>query len=181
MQFAYLRSILTIACCVLSTILPLQENRTFSRSGLKQHSFLVVFPAIAQKLVDDADLPIWSARIMHPTPTSVEYSLVASLKVPPPFTVKLDPLTLNLFVKGDTSDVEPYIKVGLPEYNLRGNTTIAIENQTAAILDKPIFESFLRDAVYSEYFELSASGASNAHLGALKAHIHMDKTIKMKG
>lgn len=118
---------------------------------------------------------------MHPTPDSVEYSLVASLKVPAPFTVRLDPLTLSLFVRGNTSDVVPYINIKLPEYNLHGNTTITITNQTATILDKDIFMSFLHDAVYSEHFKLSASGSSNAHLGKLKAHIHLDKSIEMTG
>lgn len=145
------------------------------------YSFLVAFPAIAQRLVNNANLPIWSARIMHPTPTTVEYSLVASLKVPAPFTVKLDPLTLSLYVKGNTSSVVPYINVDLPGYHLYGNTTVAVTNETAGILNKDIFEDFLHDAVYSEYFTLSASGATNAYLGKLKAHIHMDKSIVLAG
>jgi hypothetical protein len=113
------------------------------------YSFLVAFPAIAQRLVDNANLPIRSARIMHPTPTTVEYSLVASLKVPPPFKVKLDPITLSLFVD-NTSSVVPYINVDLPGYNLHGNTTVAITNETAGILNKDIFENFWHDAVCSD-------------------------------
>lgn len=132
-------------------------------------------------MVNKAALPIWSARIMHPTPTTVEYSLVASLKVPPPFTVELDPLTLSLFVNDNNSKVVPYVNVNLPEYHLHGNTTVAITNQTAGILNKDVFETFLHNAVYSKYFTLSASGATNAHLGKLKAHIHMDKSVQLAG
>ena len=145
------------------------------------YRFLVAFPAIAQRLVDNANLPIWSARIIHPTPTTVEVSLVASLKVPPPFKVKLDPITLSLFVKDNTSSVIPYVNVDLPGYNLHGNTTVAITNETVEILNEDIFESFLHDAVYSEFFTLSASGATNAYLGKLKAHIDLDKSIVLAG
>jgi hypothetical protein len=165
------------SCCAIPSLeMPLPDTQLNSVCR-----FLVIFPAIAQRVVDNANLPIWSARIRHPTPSTVEYSLIASLKVPPPLTVKLDPITLSLFVNDNTSNIVPYVNVDLPEYHLHGNTTVAITNQTAAILNKDIFESFLHNAVYSEYFTLSAAGVTNAFLGKLKAHIRLDKSIVLAG
>ncbi|OCL13904.1 hypothetical protein AOQ84DRAFT_371763 [Glonium stellatum] len=143
--------------------------------------FLVIFPAVAQRLVDSADLPIRSSMIMDPTNGSVIYSLIASLKVPKPFTVKLMPITLSLFRPETEPNIIPYVNVSLPEMKLKGNASVAITNQTATILDKSQFIDFLANAVYSEEFTLAARGETDAYLGKLKAHIHFNKAIKLKG
>ncbi|OBT43684.1 hypothetical protein VE00_05562 [Pseudogymnoascus sp. WSF 3629] len=143
--------------------------------------FLIVFPAIAQRMVNDASLPIYSASITNPTPDSVQYSLFAGLNVPKPFTVKLKPIALNLLVDQNPPNRNPYITVQLPEQNLKGNASITVTNQTTKILDKEIFGTFLHSAVYQETFILSASGATDAYVGKLKAHISLDKKVELKG
>jgi hypothetical protein len=142
--------------------------------------FLVIFPALAQRLVDDASLPINSASIMNPTPDSVVYSLSASLKVPAGVTVDLKPMTLSLYTK-DIGPKDPYIQVNLPEYHLKGKTTITITNQTAEILDKTQFIDFLQAAVNAEKFSISAYGTTAAYLGKLKANIKLKKDVDMTG
>ncbi|OBT61226.1 hypothetical protein VE03_08700 [Pseudogymnoascus sp. 23342-1-I1] len=143
--------------------------------------FLIVFPAIAQRMVNDASLPIYSASITNPTPESVQYSLFAGLNVPKPFTVKLKPIALNLLVDQEPPNRNPYITVQLPEQNLKGNATITVTNQTTNILDQEIFGTFLNSAVYQETFFLSASGETDAYVGKLKAHIRLDKKVELKG
>jgi hypothetical protein len=140
----------------------------------------VIFPAIAQRMVDDASLPIHSAMIMNPTPSSVVYSLVASLKVPAGVTIRLEPITLSLYTP-DTGPMDPYIQVDLPEYHLKGKTTVAITNQTASILDLEQFQKFLSTAVYSENFTLSAAGSTAAYLGILKAPLKLKKNVQLNG
>ncbi|KAL1954132.1 hypothetical protein VTO42DRAFT_1712 [Malbranchea cinnamomea] len=142
--------------------------------------FLVAFPAIAQRMVDDADLPIHSAMIMNPTPDSVDYSLVASISVPKPFTVRIDPITLHLYRDSSSPD-NPYISVDLPEYRLKGNTVIEIANQTVKIRNHDEFKAFLKESVYQEKFILAAKGSTTAHLGALKADITLDKKLEEYG
>jgi hypothetical protein len=140
----------------------------------------VIFPAIAQRLVDNTSLPIHSARIMSPTPNSVQYSVVSSLKIPAGVTVDLKPITLNLYTN-DTGPDNPYIKVSLPEYHLKGDTTIGVTNQTAKILDQDRFIKFLANAVYSKEFTLSVAGSTTAYLGALKAPVKLKKDVKLLG
>ena len=86
---------------------------------------------------------------MNPTPKSVVYSMVASLKIPAGVTVDLKPLTLNIFTN-ETTPSDPYIRVRLPEYHLKGDTTVTIVNQTATILDLDQFEYFLSNAINSK-------------------------------
>jgi hypothetical protein len=140
----------------------------------------VVFPAIAQRLVDNASLPIYSASIMNPTPSSVVYSLSSSLKIPAGLTVDLKPITLDLFTN-DSGPTDPYVKVNLPEYHLKGTTEINITGQTVDILDQNRFEEFLESAVANKEFTFSASGATTAYLGVLKAPIKLNKEVKLTG
>jgi hypothetical protein len=131
-------------------------------------------------MVEDSDLPIHSAMLMNPTPTTIQYSLTASLKVPPPFTVRLEPITLNLYQAGGDPET-PYTQIRLPEYRLKGNSTISVENQVVEILDVAQFTEFLDSAVNHEKFSLAAKGSTTAHLGALKAKLTLDKVLEQSG
>lgn len=139
-----------------------------------------IIPAIAQRLVDNTHLPIYSAQIFSPTPTSVQYSLSAALKLPAGITVDLKPITLNLY-SNTSKPSDPYLRANLPEYHLKGYSQINITNQTTEILDEKQFTDFLTDAVYGDEFELSAEGATLAYLGILKIPIKLQKTIKLTG
>ncbi|KAL5348914.1 hypothetical protein ACLOAV_006339 [Pseudogymnoascus australis] len=160
---------------------PAKKRGCFARLWSHYKRFLVIFPAIAQRMVNDANLPIYSASITNPTPNSVQYSLFAGLSVPKPFTVKLKPIALNLLVDQEPPNRNPYITVQLPEQNLKGNATITVTNQTTNILDQEIFGTFLHSAVYQETFVLSAYGETNSYLGKLKAHLRLDKKVELKG
>jgi len=117
---------------------------------------------------------------MNPTPTSVEYSLIASLKVPVAgLTVRLDPMTLELYNPTTKPNIIPYMQVSLPEYHLKGKTTVAVVNQTAQIENGSQFEEFLTQAIYAENFTLAAKGSTNAYLGKLKAKLTLDKEIEL--
>ena len=131
-------------------------------------------------MVDDAHLPIHEAMIMNPKPDSVEYSLRASLKVPDPFTVRLEPITLHLYQESGSPE-KPYINIDLPEYSLKGNSTIEINDQEVKIQDHDEWKAFLKDAVYNEKFVLAAKGETTAHLGALAVDITLDKKIEQYG
>ncbi|OCK79487.1 hypothetical protein K432DRAFT_354827 [Lepidopterella palustris CBS 459.81] len=143
--------------------------------------FLVIFPAIAQHLVNTAALPIHSAMMLNPTQNSILYSMVASVKVPKPFTVRLEPFTLSLFRSETLPHIIPYMKVTLPSMKLHGNATVRLDNQTATILNQPEFEAFLTNAVNSETFTMHARGETNAYIGKLKAHLKLDKSISLNG
>ena len=132
-------------------------------------------------MVESTSLPIHSVRIMKPTPNSTVLSLKASLKIPPPFKVRLEPLTLQLYRPETKPDIKPYVNFQLAEQYVKGNTTIEIVNQTVEIADKEQFVEFLRSAVVNEKFTLAARGETTAHLGALKAKVKLDKEIELNG
>lgn len=131
-------------------------------------------------MVDDADLPIHSAMIMNPAPDNVEYSLVASIKVPPPITVHLNPITLHLY-RHQSNPSNPYIDIDLPAYDLKGNSTISVKSQEVGILDMDEFTKFLTAAVHQETFTLAVKGSTTARLGKLKADVTLDRQIEQPG
>lgn len=131
-------------------------------------------------MVDNAALPIYSAMIMTPRPDNVTVSLQAGLTVPAGISVSLDPITLYLFNRNVTP-IQPYVAVSLPEQHLKGKAHIDISNQTVTILDKDQFINFLTAAVYGEKFTFSAQGSTEAHLGALKTGLTLDKDVELNG
>lgn len=108
------------------------------------------------------------------------FSLGASLNVPKPFTVGLDPLNLSLFVR-DVKPEVPYVYLQLPAQKLHGNSTFYIASQRANIVSSTQWLSFLNDSLYNEDLTLSAKGETTAHFGALKAKLKLDKNVKIKG
>jgi hypothetical protein len=132
-------------------------------------------------MVNHANIPISAITIAHPTPENAMLSLHASIKLPTPLSVRIDPVPLSLFVNNGTGNNVPYTSIVLPKNNLHGNTSLAFTNQPIEILDKNVFADFVRSAVFSKTFMLSASGFTNAYVGKLKAHIHLDKNIPLTG
>ena len=125
-----------------------------------------------------------NAQIMDPHPNSIVYSMNGSLSVPKPFSVRMEPVTLSLFIDEGLPQIKPYVEVGLfyPDgTTLKGNATVAIADQKAEIKDPGEFVRFLESAVYNEKFFLSARGQTTAWLGKLKAKLKLNKKVELKG
>jgi hypothetical protein len=142
--------------------------------------FLVIFPVIAQKLVDQQTLTLHSAQLLHPAPGQMTFVLNSSITVPKPFTVVLDKMNLSLFVR-DHKPQQPYVYLELPQNKLHGNASIYLAPQRANIVDKDQWLAFLNESMYSEELTLAAKGSSMGHFGKIKSKIKLDKDVKIKG
>jgi hypothetical protein len=142
--------------------------------------FCVILPAVAQRLVNSTNLPIHSTTLNNPTADTITVSLVASLKVPLGMSVSLATTSLHLY-RPETKPFTPYLTVTLPAQKLKGNATIAIENQVVKIENMVEFLGFLTEAVYAEEFVLNAKASTTAHLGAIKIPLKLNKGVKLKG
>lgn len=141
---------------------------------------MVAIPAIAQRLVDDTDLPIHSAQILDPTIDTVSFTLNTALNLPIKLTVHTEAFDLNLY-QPEIKPIDPYLTVGLPAFKLKGNTDITVTRNHTKILKKDQFIDVLTQAVYNKKFTMSARGSTMGHLGALKTPITLDKTIELDG
>ncbi|RDW60250.1 hypothetical protein BP5796_11856 [Coleophoma crateriformis] len=141
-------------------------------------TFLVVIPAIVQKVVNDNQLPVISASLLNPSPNSVQMSLVSTIDTPSAITTNLKPLNLSL---AGPDNKTPFLAILLPEKDLKGKTTIEVQGQTAAITNMESFESFLAVAMYNKNFTMQATGTTDAFLGAIRAPVTLNKQIEMAG
>ncbi|KAK3185699.1 hypothetical protein K4F52_005564 [Lecanicillium sp. MT-2017a] len=142
--------------------------------------FLVIFPAIAQKLVNDYDIPIYSIGITNPTLDSVTLSLNTALSVPLGLSVRLDPFNLTLFDRDFTPE-QPYIIAPVDGYTVKKHTNITVAPQALQILDVKQFTHVLSKAALQKTVRLSVKGKTTAHLGALKASISLNKDVELNG
>ncbi|KAJ6000851.1 hypothetical protein N7481_001260 [Penicillium waksmanii] len=142
--------------------------------------FLVAVPAIAQRIVDNTNLPVYGAQILDPKPEEVSFTLQTSLRIPMGLRIHTDPLDLSLFSR-DITPMEPYLTVALPAYNLKGETDMTVTKNDTRILNQAQFIDTLTKAVYNKKFTLSAKGSTVGHLGALKAPLTLDKDIELDG
>ena len=149
---------------------------SYSRS----HSFVIIIPAIAQRIVDTTDLPVYSAQILDPTPDSVTFTLHTSLSIPAGLRVRIDALRMTLFNR-DVTPIKPYLIVPFSSYSLKGTTSISVTRNNSHIYDKQQLIIALTRAVYQERFTLSAKGSTVGHLGALDAHLSLNKDVELNG
>ncbi|GES56847.1 hypothetical protein ATEIFO6365_0001005300 [Aspergillus terreus] len=140
--------------------------------------FLVILPAIAQRLVDDAAIPIQSAEVLRPTPNTITFSLAATINVPLGLGVSVDKFNLSLFDR-DVKPRKPYVTAELGPVYLKGKSHLTISNQTVEVLDEEELTKFLSKAVYSKNFTMSAYGKTTAHLGKLKVPLTLDKDVEL--
>lgn len=94
--------------------------------------------------------------------------------------IRTDPIDLSLFNR-DLQPIQPYLVVSLPSYSLKGDTDMTVTENNTDILNEDQFIKTLTQAVYNKRFTMSAKGSTVGHLGALKAHLTLDKDIELDG
>ncbi|KAL2787228.1 hypothetical protein BJX66DRAFT_346309 [Aspergillus keveii] len=142
--------------------------------------FLVAIPAIAQRIVDDTDLPVYAAHITNPKPNHVTFTLDTGLTIPLGLSVRLDAFNLSLFNRDSDPEIN-YLNIPVPTYKVKGKTNISVTSENTPILDEDEFVKTLSKAVYSQRFTMSAIGKTTGHLGAIKAGITLDKDVEING
>jgi hypothetical protein len=143
-------------------------------------SFLVIFPAIAQDLVNQQEIQLHHASLLQPSPEQLTFSINSTITVPKPFTVVLDPLNLSLFVR-DYKPITPYFYVEIPKNKLHGNASIKMDPQRITIANQSRWINFLHEFVYEEKLTIGVKGKTTGHFGAIKAKLKIDKNVKLRG
>ncbi|KAK8091444.1 hypothetical protein PG997_001805 [Apiospora hydei] len=138
--------------------------------------FLVILPAIVQRIVDDQGLPIKGGAFLCLSPTQMMISLETSLKTP--LAARIDPLTMFLYNK-ETPEFSPFLNLTLPEQKLDGETAIVVTNRTVTITDEKELITWFDSVWDKPQTELSVRGDSTVHLGALHSKVHLEKTVEV--
>ncbi|RAH40654.1 DUF3712 domain-containing protein [Aspergillus brunneoviolaceus CBS 621.78] len=137
--------------------------------------FLVILPAIAQRVVDGSTLVLVHADVLQPRPDSMMLRIDSALNLPLKIPVRIDPITMDLFNR-DRPENNTWGKAYLPSARIYGNTTLATSS-TLTALNVTEWTEYVRSVVYESHAPLSVRGSTTAYIGKLKSHVTMNKDI----
>jgi hypothetical protein len=138
---------------------------------------LKIIPALAQDIVNNTNLPIYNASIKAISNDQVVVGLQTALDVPAGLTVVLDGFTMSLYNADTEGGISPYTSVNLPSEKVSGHTVIQVANQTVNVGNRTELNKWLEKTLYNKTTDISVIADTTAHLGALKAPIHLQKTV----
>ncbi|GAD93902.1 conserved hypothetical protein [Paecilomyces variotii No. 5] len=137
--------------------------------------FLLIIPAIAQDVLNSSKLLLVSGVVADPKPDSVLLTVISALNLKG-FTVKTDPLTLDLFIR-KLSD-EPFAKVNIPASTVHDNTTLGVTNQQTPLLNQQGWQQFVNNVLFLDKGLVSVRGNTNAYLGKLKCPVWINRDLE---
>ena len=93
--------------------------------------FLVIVPAIVQKIIDNIELPIMNARIGAASAADLLIVFTTVFPIPGGLSVRMDPYSLSSY-NTFTPGFNPFATVEIPKeaLQLKGDTTININTTT---------------------------------------------------
>ncbi|KAF5232332.1 hypothetical protein FAUST_8794 [Fusarium austroamericanum] len=138
--------------------------------------FTVIIPAIVQNILNGQKLPIEGGALQVISPDYVQMSINTSLKTPLAATLK--PVDLDLYNK-ETHPMASFLKLRLPNLHLNHKTEVSIVNQTMEVTDHKELLAWFNEFFDKPKVELSLEGKPEIHLGSLKYHRSLKKTIEI--
>ncbi|KAJ5965789.1 hypothetical protein N7481_012503 [Penicillium waksmanii] len=138
--------------------------------------FLVAIPAISQLVVNKSDLVLVKASVLNPQPDSIQLTLQSALNLKIALPVRIDPITLDLFVRDDGAD-KPWANVTIPSMTVKGNTTLGVEDVYRPLINQDTWVDYVHSVVFNKESTLSLKGTTNSYLGVLKSKVTMDKDV----
>lgn len=141
-----------------------------------RYSFLVVIPAISQLVLDKSSLVLVSASVMQPRANSVQLSLMSKLDLKIALPVRIEPITLDLFVN-DLGKANPWGNITIAGTTIKGNTSLGVQDVHLPFMNETTWTGYVRDVVFQEKTGLSLNGTTNSYLGVLKSTVTMNKDV----
>jgi hypothetical protein len=143
---------------------------------LTPESFMVIIPAIAQLVVNKADIRLVNAEVMNPTPDTVRMTLETKVNLKLALGVRLDPVVFYTFVRKYGHE-NAYAGIEIPGQTVKGNYSLGVDDQFTPLLNLTTWEAFVHQVVYQKETALSLYGKTTGYLGVLKNHIVLDRDI----
>ncbi|KAI0378165.1 hypothetical protein F5Y04DRAFT_164440 [Hypomontagnella monticulosa] len=138
--------------------------------------FLVIIPAIVQRILDDQPMNVSGGAFIAITPEKLNISITTSLDTPLP--ADIDPVTLFMYNK-DTPTFSPFVNVTLPSLHVDGETPIVLTDQTVTVTNETELISWFGDVFDQPKVTLSTRGDASIHLGKLHSNGHIEKTVEV--
>jgi len=140
-------------------------------------SFLVILPALAQRIVNDTDLPIHAADLRPINATHLRAGISTSLSLPAGLNIKLD--ACDLWLYNPASPSSPYARIPIPDQHLSSSSggNLAIDGIIGEVTDPAQINTWLTSALTQRNTSISVRASTTAWLGAIKLPLTIDKTV----
>ncbi|PYH95895.1 hypothetical protein BO71DRAFT_439950 [Aspergillus ellipticus CBS 707.79] len=138
-------------------------------------SFLVIIPAIAQRVLDGSTLLLTHSDVLQPRPDSIVLGITSALKLPLNIPVRIEPMTLSLFNR-HLPENNTWGKLYMDGYNIKGNTTLSVPDRYTP-LNVQQWTDYVHGFIFKKHGPLSVKGTTTAWIGKLKARVKLDKDI----
>ncbi|RFN48460.1 hypothetical protein FIE12Z_7269 [Fusarium flagelliforme] len=138
--------------------------------------FTVIIPAIVQNILNGQKLPIEGGALQVISPDEVNMSIITSLDTP--LAANLKPVDLYLYNK-ETHPMSSFLMLKLPDLHLNHKTGVTVVNQTMKVTNHTELLLWFNEFFDKPKVELSLKGKPEIHLGSLKYHRSLDKTIEI--
>lgn len=99
--------------------------------------FVKIIPAIVQDVINKQDLPLLDAEMGAQSETDLSFIFNTVFKIPGSLSARMDSMNLYLYNKF-TPGYYPYTYVNLPGRDLKGSTTISVNESTPVLNDTEI-------------------------------------------
>ncbi|KAK8081285.1 hypothetical protein PG996_000066 [Apiospora saccharicola] len=130
--------------------------------------FFKLIPAVAQRVVDDTDLPIKNATLKAVGSDLIQVSLTTSLNVPKGLKVGLDEFSLYMYNPETQGGFYPYLSLDMKPMTLSGDTDISVTEQMLRVSNHTELDTWLNRIF-------------NDEMTALNMPIHLAKAVPLAG
>lgn len=121
-----------------------------------------------------------NAVVNDPQPNSTVLTLETKVDLKIALAARIEPVTFHLFQRDYGVD-EAYADLDIPGQTIKGNHSLGISDVYTPILNQKAWREFVRQVVFQETVTLALDGWTNAYLGVLKSHVHLDKSVVTPG
>lgn len=90
---------------------------------------------------------------------------------------RIESLPLKLFERAFGVN-DAYAEITIPGQTIKGNHSMGVSDQYTPLGNMTAWNMFVHQVVFQEETSLALSGSTNAYLGVLKSHVHLNKNIK---
>lgn len=136
---------------------------------------------MAQRIVNDTDLPINAADFRPINATHLRIGISTSLSLPLGLSIKLD--ACDLWLYNPTSPSSPYARIPILDQHISSSSggSLTIDGIIAEVTDPAQIDTWLTSALTQRNTSISVRASTTAWLGAVKLPLTIDKTVTIPG
>jgi len=144
-----------------------------------------IIPAVAQNKVNKSKLTLDALEIKDASAEKFTVSMKSTIETGGGISkkTKLDPMTVQLYIKGLHDPIQPFMYLNLPEIQNGGDVPVNLENYVVDINKETsgALDEFAAALMGNVTLKLSIKGKTKLRLGSLKMNVDYNEDVETAG